>query len=505
MTRKTLRNLIVFICLILIIVAFAYFEWPFISGRLGLMNGNSAQVSGQKVNPDATVAVIQSDKEQAEDLTYDDIKSMVEKAVDFAGGLEDIIKDGDVVVLKPNIMTLWINSTGEQLPPDVNGITTDWRIVKATSELVRGLNPNGKIYVMESSAFQVTRMAMDSLNYTKEHMPEVDEFVCLEESGGYEEWDSPKLVKVTLPEGVGTYPDFMKPNKSPEFYMNRQYYEADVLIALPVLKNHHYTGLTGAIKCVGVGSSPPNIYGSWETVTITGATSKEVIEKLESRIQLNRSTKINHAPLFLDMWISDYFMCKPVDFVITDGLNGSQNGPDLPSTCKAGERVDNLMNMRLILASKDPLAADVVHSLIIGLDPYRINHLVLLSNKHIGQADPRYIHVTGNRSVQDVKKPFELNYQRGFTKTYTDYDPPEMTINALKIKDKKLYMSLDVSQEAIKVEVAVDGRDLGQVITGGYDNIIMDTGKIEQGEHTITVSASDHFLNCNKQIIKTRI
>ena len=411
MKRKALRNLVIIICLILIVVAFLYFEWPYITGKFATINGSHADVSGKRSNPDATVAIIQSGKEKAEDLNYEDIKSMVEQAVESAGGLEDIISDGDVVVLKPNLVCLWINSTGEQLPPDVNGITTDWRVVKATSELVRELDPSGTILVMESSAFQVTRMAMDSLNYTKEYMPEVDSFICLEESGGYEEWDSPKLVKVTLPDGVGTYPDFMKPNKSPEFYMNRQYYEADVLIDLPVLKNHHYTGLTGAIKCVGMGSSPPNIYGTWETVTITSATSKAVVEKLESRIQLERSKKINHASLFLGMWLSDYYMCKPVDFVITDGLNGSENGPDLPSSCNAGERVDNLMNMRLILASKDALSVDVIHSLIIGLDPYKINHLVLLGNRNMGQIDPKFIHVTGNREVHEVKKPFELKWQ----------------------------------------------------------------------------------------------
>ena len=505
MKRKTTRNLVVIAALILICIAFFYFEWPYISGFLGIVKGADNMQQDQVVHPGATVALVQSPKEHADDLEYEDIRSMVYEAVNEAGGLEDIIEDGDVVVLKPNLVCLWINSTGEQLPPDVNGITTDWRVVKAASELVRGLNPNGEILVMESSAFQVTRMAMDSLNYTPEYMPEVDEFICLEESGGYEEWDAPELVKVILPEGTGNYPDFMKPNRSPEFYMNRRYYEADVLICLPVLKNHHYTGLTGAVKCVGMGSSPPNIYGTWETVAITGATSKAVVERLESRIQLNRSKKINHASLFLGMWLSDYYRCKPVDFVITDGLNGSENGPDLPSTCNAGERVDNLMNMRLVLAGRDPLAVDVVHSLLIGLDPYRINHLVLLSNKELGEVDPRNIRVTGNRKVHQVKKPFRLNYQRGFEKTYTDFVPPEMTINALKIEKGKLFMSLDVSQETLKVAIAIDGVERDQVVIDNYENIVLDIRNLKKGKHTVTVSAYDRFLNCIEQEITTTI
>ena len=499
MIPKKNRNLLIAIFIILTLTAVLYFEWPYLSGRVKIHNRGERKHQTQIALPAAEVALVQSSRSNAGDLDYEDIKSMVKNAVELAGGLQDIITDGDVVVLKPNLVCLWINSTGEQLPPDVNGITTDWRVTRAASEMVRELNPNGKILVMESSAFQVTRMAMDSLNYTRDYMPEVDEFVCLEESGGYEEWDSPKLVRVTLPDGVGNYPDFMKPNKSPEFYMNRQYYEADVLISLPVLKNHHYTGLTGAVKCVGMGASPPNIYGSWETITITGATSKEVVEKLESRIQLLRTKKINHASLFLGMWLSDYYMCKPVDFVITDGLNGSENGPDLPGTCKAGERVDNLMNMKLILAGQDALAVDVIHSLVIGLDPYRINHLLLLSNKNMGQIDPAHIRVVGNRAVHEVKKPFKLNYQRGFTKTYTDFEPPEMNVKALKIKGDKLYMSLDVSKETIKVEVSLDGKLLDHVVKNKFEEIVLDLDKTEGGEHSVVIYAYDRFLNCNEK------
>ena len=494
-----IRNLLIAIFTALIVAGLLYFEWPYLSGRARIRHHGNPKHESRIIQPDAEVALVQSSRAKADDLDYEDIKSMVEQAVELAGGLEDLIRDGDVVVLKPNLMCLWINSTGEQLPPNVNGITTDWRVTRAASEIVRKLNPSGRILVMESAAFQVTRMAMDSLNYTRTHMPEVDEFICLEESGGYEEWDSPKLVKVTLPEGSGNYPDFMKPNKGPEFYMNRQYYEADVLIALPVLKNHHFTGLTGAVKCVGMGATPPNIYGSWETVAISGATSKEVVEKLESRIQLNRSKKINHAPLFLGMWLSDYYMCKPVDFVITDGLNGSQNGPDLPNSCQAGQRVDNLMNMRLILAGKDPLAVDVIHSLVIGLDPYRIHHLVLLGNKDLGQIDPAFIRVMGNRAVHQVKKPFKLNYQQGFTKTYTDFEPPEMEVKTLKISGQKLYMSLDVSKETIKVEVSLDGHVLDQVVRHAFDEVVMDLGNVQSGNHAVIICAYDRFLNCNEQ------
>ena len=114
--------------------------------------------------PKAAVGIARSQKPRCEDLTFADIKALVVEAVKLAGGLEGIVKDGNTVVLKPNLMTLYINSTGQKLKPDINGVTTDWRVTKAVAQIVRDLNPNGGIYVMESSAFQQTRTTMVALN-----------------------------------------------------------------------------------------------------------------------------------------------------------------------------------------------------------------------------------------------------------------------------------------------------------------------------------------------------
>ncbi len=43
------------------------------------------------------------------DMTFDEIKDTVRKAVNRAGGLKGFIKNGDRVILKPNLMTLYIN------------------------------------------------------------------------------------------------------------------------------------------------------------------------------------------------------------------------------------------------------------------------------------------------------------------------------------------------------------------------------------------------------------
>ncbi|MFC1558778.1 DUF362 domain-containing protein, partial [candidate division KSB1 bacterium] len=450
--------------------------------------------------PKSTVAVVQSTKEKAADLDYPEIKSMVFEAVEKAGGFKDIIHDGDVVVLKPNIMCLWIRSTEEMLAPEANGVTVDWRVTKAVVELIRECNPSGKIYIIEGAAFQETKIAMDSLNYTHKHIPGVDEFICLENSGKYEEWDSPKLTKVVLPEGIGLYPDYMKANKSKEFYMNRKYYEADVIISMPVLKNHLLTGLTGAVKNVGIGSSPPNIYGTMEKITVTSATPASIVSKLKTRIKLERGRKISHTEYYLDKWIHDYYLCKPVDFVITDGLQGLENGPDLNPSVKEKSLKDNQMNMRLILAGKDAVAVDAVHSLIMGYDPYKIMHLLHLSSSGVGCMNPRYIRIIGNK-VNDVKKDFEMKVERGAASKYYDFKPPSLSIESVKRMGNQLHLALSVAPETAKVEVAIDGKLLDYIILHSYEDITLDISSIKRGNHKLTVYAYDRFLNCSRQEI----
>ncbi|MCQ4833476.1 DUF362 domain-containing protein, partial [Hungatella sp. SL.1.14] len=95
-----------------------------------------------------------SQKAKAADLTESEIEAMVRTA---ASDLKDIVKNGQTVVLKPNLVQMIVDSTGELLDQEVNGVTADWRVTKAVLKMVRELNPDGKVYIMEGSATGPTR------------------------------------------------------------------------------------------------------------------------------------------------------------------------------------------------------------------------------------------------------------------------------------------------------------------------------------------------------------
>ena len=289
----------------------------------------------------------------------------------------------------------------------------------------------------------------------------------------------------------------MKPNNSPEFYFSKLYYNADVVISMPVLKNHHIAGLTGAIKNVAIGSSPPNIYGSKSKLTVTQATPQHIVDKWGPLISLERSKKINHKPYYLGLWMHDYYLCKPVDFVITDGLQGSENGPDIPHTTKQKRLEDNQMNMRLILAGRDALAVDAIHSLTIGFDPYKVNHLVNLSTE--GCLDPAFIRVKG-RAVHNVRKPFRLLGGRGAPAKHNHFEQPTLEIKSAVVNGNKLNLRLAVEPgKVVKAEVAVDGKLLDKIIIGGFENTTLELDGLTSPVRNVTVSAYDHYLNCTRE------
>jgi len=434
------------------------------------------------VEPAAVVVVVQSEKADAFEITEAEIKALVRQAIEMAGGFDGVIEDGDTVILKPNLITYYALSTIEEdLDPDANGLTTDWRVTKAVSELVREANPSGQIIVLEGVAVGRTCDTMQQLNYTSEAMPEVADFICLEErSGEYREYDAPELVAVTLEDVPARYSDYLKPNGSPEFYLNRVYYEADVLISLPVLKNHSISSVTGAVKNVGIGATPQNIYTNGPTIN-----------------ERWRGNVISHTPYNLHRWIHDYYACRPVDFAIMDGLQGSFNGPVATGSLYLSRAQTN---MRLILASRDSVALDAVASVIMQYDPGRIDHLVHLHNSGLGCVDTALLRVVG---VEPTLVSERFVNVHGAERHISDLDAPELSIESCTIVEDAMDLLVAVGEDTKKLEIGIDGVDLGSNVIGGFDDTMrLTVPALEAGEHTVTVRAYDEYLNVSTEQVQ---
>lgn len=457
------------------VIARAYiFTNSLLGNSLPVMKSLSVKDS-YVVEPMAFIGAVKSSQAYAEDIDSSEIVSMVSLAIERAGGLEGIVSDGDTVILKPNlVVSIDGTAAAQQLNPEVNGITTNYRVVQAVVNIINEINPSGVIYIMEGSADGSTAANMDSLNY--DQITGIDSLICLEDACGA--WGDTTSIYL---QGISLPPDKVLYNGADNrYWLNKLYYEADVVISMPVLKNHLFTGTTGSIKNVGIGSTPPTIYSP------PGIILRWIIDHGEFGTP---RTNLHH-------WIHDYFMCRPVDFVIMDGLQSIQNGPI--SNSSTPDISYDQMNMRMILAGKDPMAVDAIGALLTGHDPELIPHLVTLHNDSLGCCDARLIRVNGIK-VGDEKKDFVIT-DSGLLSKYDDFEVPTFSINECYVIDNQLHFFLTVDEEVTKVEVTVDGIYLNQIVVDGFEDFYIDLDTLEITPVTeVLVYAYDQYLNYSSQ------
>lgn len=349
-------------------------------GSGGSVGGGGSNSAGAGSSDKYVVAMVQSSKSQAKDLTYDDVKHLVESAILQAGGL-GFIRDGQTVVLKPNLVTAYSDPNAMTLAnPTTNGIATDWRIVKSVAEIVRASNPSCKILVMEGSSLP-TRKAYSMLGYTASNFgSSVDEFIALEGTSCTD------VSTVALEQRTAV--------SGKKYWINSRYVNADVVISLPTMKTHYNAGITGAVKNLGLGTTPVGQFPS-------GTNSADSCGRGQTASVIDHS-----GPEPLGAFIRDYYSLRPADFVVVDALQGLEHGP-LPAWDSTGsyDYVASQKNMRLILAGKNAVAVDTIQALVMKCDPKKVPHLTKLEADGLGTTDTSRIAVVG-KQVSEVATPF---------------------------------------------------------------------------------------------------
>ncbi|MCL2196852.1 MAG: DUF362 domain-containing protein [Treponema sp.] len=466
-------------------------------------------------NTTSIVSLVQSTTAVAQH-NYASIKALVDEAIRLAGGLEGIVKFGDTVVLKPNIITTvygWAWPGGTRIPAGAsnsssqaapNGIVTDWRVVQAVAENVRtiigakGASGAGQILVMESSGKGVTATQYANVGYTLSNLTAVNEILTLDAVGGAY-WTS---IPAVLPNDILKIqlddPSFTAPHSSGGFtsydgqgnyYVVKRMYEADALICIPVLKLHTTAGTTGAIKNISIGATPPRIYGN-------------------TAADIGRNYRIPHAESNgLHKWIADYYSVMPADFVVMEALQGVDQGPLPP----AGD-ASALKKLNSMLASRDGLAIDVVMSNIIKVDYTKVGHLKYLTDRReVGskadkrltvRGNPRDITVIGNKRVHDLREGVNFNGSittgLGGSITSTRLSSqqlakPTVEITSAQFIGDNLNLSLTVSANTVKADILI-GNAFIRSVRGSFGNIVIDASSIAGGSHVIKVRAYTNYM-----------
>ncbi len=329
-------------------------------------------------------------------LDYPRIRNMVWQAIEYgrprAGSLEDKIKPGSWVVIKPNIIGLPPRRTYR------TGDVTDLRVTKAVLEYVASKSRAARITVAEGGSYrglhdpvEDNRMIQNGVHVNALTADWSTEFVGFNQTLGeildevrgrfpdkkfdYIDlaYDAPKNAAgefdwrdVPLsPNGVGAF------GAKKQYVMAKTILDCDFLISVPVMKVHLVCGLTGCLKNY-VGTAPRIVY------TTPGSFSN---------FQLHRDCSVEGR---FDPFIVDLAAFHPPDYCVVDAIRGLQYSEH------GTNRDDQQMRSNMILAGEDPVATDSMLARLMGYQPWDIQFLHMASQRQIGTMDAGKIDVIGD-------------------------------------------------------------------------------------------------------------
>jgi len=332
-----------------------------------------------------------------EGITYATITQMVRRAVDLAGGLQGVVRSGDTVLIKPNLVQS--DSSG-------SGGITDVRVVKALVFLVDEID-HGKmaIFVGDGSPrpFTAFEKATGTSQKAWKQLFEVPGYQKLKSealaagidfhltnlNGNADTDPWPELEYVEVPGGAMADPQGGK------YFLHRDVVHADVYITVPVMKIHKDVGFTGALKNQ-IGLAPSTRYGFNKT---TGVLQESRVHKL---------LHLTQAPYnWQDKEIVDLSMLARVKLAVVDAITCLETDKSPVYTPDSSNiHIANRVKMNTIIAGYDPVAVDHVCCRIMGLNPDDIEHITLAERVGLGTNNPDSITVAG-ASIGQAKRVFK--------------------------------------------------------------------------------------------------
>lgn len=433
-------------------------------------------------NPSPTVVAIV--KDWVAPVTDADVEQMVRQAVNLAGGLGGIVKPGDKVVIKPNIVTTGWDGT--------QGVVTNYRVVWAIIKMVKELGA-GEVIIAEGTAAElngdgergITWRAFKDAKYDVNGDKKFDydtsvSLFDLNDSGGRDQHDPSKVTLVTIPNGV----------IRTQYYVPNILLNCNVLINVPTFKNHYNGVVTLGLKN-RVGSAPNDLYHnvpSWNNMKWA------LVHSTTSGFPLTVAPAVTGGENeIVQRTVVDLNLVRPQDFVVVDGLVGVTNGP-------VNTPIQNPNpHLRMIIAGRDTVAVDTVGSLAMGYDPKKIPQITWANSTGVlGTMDPGYITVVGDH-VKDVRTIFPANYGGAVlcetvAPSFTNLTPAEGETVSSIVPIVGWGFSDNVG--VIKAELVVDGvvQDVIRNPSGSF-TFEWNTIGIPPGAHQIRVSVYDAALN----------
>jgi len=298
-----------------------------------------------------------------------DLRAMARDVLDAVGGIGSVVGEGQTVFIKPNFVTIGWQSigreaiaTGECTKPEITLAVAEECLKAGAAEVIIGDAaqtpswPWDKVMTLDRS----TNMAAEAQRLTSAYTGKVT-LACLDA-------DSPEWVDVPSQTSLQ------------KISVSSLVARADRVISIPVLKTHQWAQLTLSMKCF-LGTTPLAKYGAKP-------------DGSQARIFLHVATG-GIEQVFLDI-------VKGVtpDLAIIDASIGIEgDGPAIGADGAGGKTIDvkERLGGWLMLASRDPAAADATAARIIGHEVSQIRQLNMALEQGVGEVREEKIEIVGER------------------------------------------------------------------------------------------------------------
>lgn len=270
-----------------------------------------------------------------------DIRENVTRAIELIGGIKDIIKLRDKVLIKPNL--------AYPLPPPT---TTDPKVIESVIEIVKQMGPK-QVILGDSSSYS-GKLPYGVGKWKNEDIFKVTGLDHIAKKWNIElvDFDREEWVWVSIPNGV-----ILK-----KVRVFKPVVEANVIINIPVLKMHFETLVSLGIK---------NFHGIIHDIDKVNFHRDELSQKLVDIHKVIRSS-----------------------LTVIDGIRAMEG---------LGPRMGSAVEMDLVIASKDVVAADAVASEVMGVKAWEVETTRLAQAQGLGVSDPKLIQIRGE-AIDKVKK-----------------------------------------------------------------------------------------------------
>lgn len=309
------------------------------------------------------------------------------KAIELIGGINEVAKGKKRILLKPNLVNTNPNDT------------TNPRVVEALAKLMK--NSGKEVYIGEAGAASVRNIDISLKGYvcrtkTAEILQAIQDDIF--KGTGYD--DLSKRIGIPLVNlHVG---NMVKMKVSDNFvfkeiYVHKTMSDVDLVCSVPMMKTHGLATVTLALKNIGIGGYPGMMYG-----TVRSLVHQEGI-KLEPT---------GTSAVTVDMVKANKLGLSVID--ATTAMQGQG-----PSTSRGGSLVD----MNLIIASKNALAADMVAANIMGFEPIEIDTFKWAWKAGMNPSNINDIQIVGEK-IEKVRQQFKRPRVIPYTMIANWYGPP---------------------------------------------------------------------------------